>query len=318
MGYHKILIAGAGELGSRYLQGLAKATTALEIYVFDLNLASLRQAKERLEDVVNDKSIHKVKFIDCIKFLPGVVDVAIISTTAGSRQDVVETIDGAANISNWILEKVLAQSTGDIDKIQNILEDKRAWVNTPRRISSLYINLREAIKPESPTTIKVHGGSWGLACNAIHFLDLLGWMTNSQLLSIDASGLNSSWFESKRPGNWDVYGELIATYSNGSKLILTSIEGPYSLLVEMENGGNEWMIDEISGLAKCDDGKSIHGKLLMQSEMTSDVINKIIYEGKSDLPCLKDSSQIHKILIEELLMQWRSNMDINAKKLPIT
>jgi hypothetical protein len=318
MADYKILIAGAGELGSRYLQGLAKNNNPLEIYVFDNNQQSLKKASERWRDVASEQSIHKVVYIDSINSLPSLMDAAIISTTAASRPKVIDMIDDVSCIQNWMLEKILAQSSDAVNKIQKILEYKKAWVNTPRRISSLYKNVRNAINLDAPITMKVSGGSWGLACNAIHFLDLLSWMANTQLTSIDASKLNSDWFESKRPGNWDVYGDLVATYANGSKLILSSTEGAYSLLVEFENEGKDWIIDELSGLAKCNDGMLIQGVLLMQSEMTSDLINEILYKGRCDLPSLEDSSQMHKIFIEELLQQWRCRMDINATELPIT
>ena len=45
-----ILIAGAGQLGSRYLQGLANCQNTLDIYVQDISKQSLQIAKQRWEE----------------------------------------------------------------------------------------------------------------------------------------------------------------------------------------------------------------------------------------------------------------------------
>ena len=42
----RILLVGAGQLGSRYLQGLAAFPKPLDIYVMDVSLSSLKQAEE--------------------------------------------------------------------------------------------------------------------------------------------------------------------------------------------------------------------------------------------------------------------------------
>ena len=47
-----ILIAGAGQLGSRYLQGLANCQNNLNIFVLDISEQSLQIAKQRWEQVV--------------------------------------------------------------------------------------------------------------------------------------------------------------------------------------------------------------------------------------------------------------------------
>ena len=55
-----ILITGAGQLGSRYLQGLTNCKETLDIYVNDISERSLQIAKQRWEQV--DKSIPGLCF----------------------------------------------------------------------------------------------------------------------------------------------------------------------------------------------------------------------------------------------------------------
>lgn len=45
---YKIAIIGAGQLGSRYLQGLSKVTLEIEIFVVDVSLNSLNLAKKKM------------------------------------------------------------------------------------------------------------------------------------------------------------------------------------------------------------------------------------------------------------------------------
>ena len=55
-----ILITGAGQLGSRYLQGLNNCRETLDIYVNDISEQSLQIAKQRWEQVVKMVSTDTV------------------------------------------------------------------------------------------------------------------------------------------------------------------------------------------------------------------------------------------------------------------
>ena len=56
----KILISGTGQLGSRYLQGLANCQNNLNIFVLDICEPSLKISKQRWEKVVNTESLDTV------------------------------------------------------------------------------------------------------------------------------------------------------------------------------------------------------------------------------------------------------------------
>ena len=55
-----ILIAGAGQVGSRYLQGMAKCWNTLNIFLYDVSDQSLQLAKMRWEEVFHNVSQSKV------------------------------------------------------------------------------------------------------------------------------------------------------------------------------------------------------------------------------------------------------------------
>ena len=57
-----IVIVGAGQLGSRYLQGLSLCKIPLKIFIIDPNGNSLLTAKMRWNQAVNHETNHQVHF----------------------------------------------------------------------------------------------------------------------------------------------------------------------------------------------------------------------------------------------------------------
>ena len=94
---NKILIAGGGQLGSRYLQGLSKFRTNLDIYVYDISNDSLDLSRARWLET-NPSLKHKVKYIKNLNLLPKNIDLAIISTTADVRSSVISKIKSKSKI----------------------------------------------------------------------------------------------------------------------------------------------------------------------------------------------------------------------------
>ena len=139
-----ILISGAGQLGSRYLQGMVNCNSPLRIYVHDCHENSLSLAKQRWDEAANLNNIHKVSYHTSLQGLPRLIDIAIVSTTADVRATVVENISKKIDVNYWVLEKVLAQNEYDLDKlISNINIKSTAWVNTPRRMMSWHKKIKK-------------------------------------------------------------------------------------------------------------------------------------------------------------------------------
>ena len=157
-----ILIAGAGQLGSRYLQGLAKCRLPLMIYVQDIREASLVRAKQRWDEVHGPETRHVVSFHASFETLPRQCDIAIVATTADVRPRVIAEIADHSAVRFWILEKVLAQSESDLDEIRaHIGIGSNAWVNTLRRMLPWHQQLKSQLDLKPPLILKVDGGKWG-------------------------------------------------------------------------------------------------------------------------------------------------------------
>ena len=95
-----ILISGSGQLGSRYLQGMARCDLPLKIFVHDLSIKSLEIAKQRWEEVLTKntltmKKVHGVKFTS-IALSRDTVCVNLFSNTQCSYlQTIIDALIGS-------------------------------------------------------------------------------------------------------------------------------------------------------------------------------------------------------------------------------
>ncbi len=312
----KILIAGAGQLGSRYLQGLAQYQEALEIFVYDISDLSLKIAYQRWTECgINP---HKVCFISSLDDIPISIDVAVVSSTANVRLAIVSDISQGRTIKYWILEKVLSQSVDDNNKILAMLKQAYGvWVNTPRYLSPLYLNLRERYLDRPPIKVSFNGVS-GLACNAIHYIDLVARWAGTGVTKVDVSGL-TSWYEAKRPGFYEVSGVLRVLFEDGSLLTLSSENDNLSAGEAIfEVGSDTWRVFEGRGYALLGDGSRIDGGIGLQSEITADLVASILRLGNCNLPNLQESVQAHNVFIEALACHWSNFSGSKTSIVPIT
>lgn len=314
-----ILISGAGQLGSRYLQGLAKCRLPLRIYVQDIYAASLDRAEQRWNEVFGLETQHEVSFHPSFESLPRQLDIAIVATTADVRPRVVGEIASHTAVQFWVLEKVLAQSESGLDEIMShIGEGSGAWVNTPRRMMPWHQQVRAQLDLNHPMTLKVEGGMWGLACNSIHMLDLFAWWTGETLQEICTDRLSLTWFEGKRQGNWEVSGILEAKFSGGSRALLSAKESENSDVLWVGDDHLSWSIKEAEGLATRSDGIEIPGRIVYQSEMSAGLVESLLEGGRCDLPTLAESAALHRVFIRSMLEHWKRAGNHAATFVPIT
>lgn len=317
---YKIILVGAGQIGSRYLQGLAKLKENIEITVIDPNKNSLKTAKSRWKEVaINQNKVHKIEWITDFQNHKN-VDLAIIATSSKNRDLIVKKVSDVFNPKYWIIEKVLAQSKEQIDSILKVTNKSMgAWVNTSKRIDEWHKKIFFHFNIKGPLKVEKIGGLWGMACNSIHFIDLVSWWTKEDLISIDVSKLEKNWFRSKRDGYFETTGEIKANFSNGSELVLKSFShlNDEHIKVYLPNK-NEILINEHDGLAISSNGQKLTGRIELQSNVTTPLIKKLILENECSLPTLKFSSKQHKIFIEGMLFHWNDCQKLNDTKVPIT
>ena len=300
-----ILLVGAGQLGSRYLQGLAPLAKPLVIYVVDPSEASLQLSRQRWEDVITPACPHTVVWRQTLESICENPEVAIVATTASVRPGVVEQIASSHSPENWILEKTLASSTAGVDRITAAVRNpEKAWVNTSRRATDWYRAVRLEVGPP-PFHIEVSGGPWGLVANGVHFLDLAQWLAGASLDSIDSAGLDGRWELGKRPGSWEVFGRIDASFGGRTSLSMSASRNDAPLEVRIAGKSGEWVVSETLGLAR-GGGETIAGSIPPQSVMTGPVINGILAEAGCLLPSLREAAPLHRTFVDCLARHWES------------
>ena len=315
-----VLLIGAGQLGSRYLQGFVASKRPLQITVVDPSWESLEMAKSRWIDVGGGESWHQVHWLASLPAGLQPVDLALVVTPSRSRANIINSIAKLIDVRYWILEKVLAQSSKELGIIRSALSAcEGTWVNTSRRMMTWHQSLRDKFHDRGPLQVSFSGGLWGLACNSIHFIDLVAWWTREQLVSLDTTGLDYQWHESKRAGYFEVTGELVAHFSSGSCLCLRSEIGvePDSIRVVLADGVI-WEIDELGGTACSSNSEQIDGCIEYQSQMSGRLLDGILVRGECDLPSLDESSAMHKIFLDSMLSHWNRSQNRIDDLVPIT
>lgn len=287
----------------------------------DQSSDSLETARSRWLEVGGDTCLHEIRWMQKLPSDLLEIDIALVVTSSQKRADLIDTIADSFNVRFWVIEKVLAQSCADILSIQSATSSSfGSWVNIPRRMMKWHKSLKEYFYGHAPVSFSFSGGLWGLACNSIHFIDLVAWWTGESLVSVDCMDLDYNWHESKRSGYYENTGSLKTTFSGGSLLQLTSKKGASDkqhIRVELNNGVI-WEIDESSGVASSSDGQRIGGRLEFQSQLSGRLVDNILQDNKCELPSLDESSQMHSIFLNSMLNHWNSSQNRDDKALPIT
>lgn len=321
----KILIIGAGQLGSRHLQGLVKFNRQLDIYVVDPVEDSLRTAKMR-EEEINHR--HSIVYSLTWDTLPSTFDIVIVATNANIRERIIFELLRNYNVGFLILEKVLFQELSSYGVVSDLLVEKRVrtYVNHPRRMFDSYKNLKSILETNKKTVFSIFGGSWGIACNALHFLDLFVFLTGKKLKDINTDFLDELILESARKGFVEFTGTLSGQLEDGSFFSITSLnEAPTPITVSLYNNEQRFLIQEgglsqIYMLFKKEDFvcKNEFFKVQYQSELTTNILIEILENNECSLPTYEQARHSHEIFLKAMLEKYNTIKGFNTTILPIT
>ena len=322
---YKIAIIGAGQIGSRHLQGLKRANINMSVSVVDTNQQSLETAKKRYEEIEHDNHIESIAYLTSIDLLPPCLDLAIIATSSIPRADSTRCLLSSRKIENIIFEKFLFPSVSDYFSIEKILNDHktRAWVNCPRRHFSFYKEMKKMLADSTSMEMRLTGSNWGLACNSIHFIDLFAMLTGRNDFEINTSMLEKI-IDSKRPGYIEFTGSINGKSldNNNFYFSLTSREDCEDLLLYITTEKYKIIIMEPEGKAyiESQNGEKTEKevKINYQSELTGMMAEQIILNHKSDLPVYSESIDLHLRFLKPVMEFYNRKIGKNADFCPIT
>ena len=326
MAKHHVLIIGGGQIGSRHLQALALKAEGLCISVVDPSKDQLILAEERFHQVKRDKQTKRPLFLRSISEVKGVVDLCIYATTAQHRLQVLkESLLSQVEIKNILFEKVLFQSEQQLDEAKFLIKENKikAWVNCGRRMQPIYKRLKSLLSDE-PVSLETTGSNWGLASNAIHFIDLWFYLTGEKSYKLETEKLIPRIYTSKRDGFKEIGGTLIGFSDNSRfKLSCSLDENELNFRHTISTSKYKIVIDELKGRCEITNLNSsakekVEFEILPQSQLTHHIADMILTKGSCDLITFFESVEHHRPLLNGLLSFFNTHGKAKYEICPIT
>ncbi|HBD7245065.1 TPA: Gfo/Idh/MocA family oxidoreductase [Legionella pneumophila] len=302
----KILIIGAGQLGSRHLQSLNLLTKKLDITVVDPNPGSLEIAKSRFDSTIAEIK-HNISYEQEIPTAQ-TTDIAIIASTANQRRSIIDELLNKTQVNHLVLEKLLFTQEQDYHDVADKLASlpTRTWVNCTMRMMPYYQHLNTVFYNES-IQYHVSGSQYGLVTNAIHYLDHAAYVTGSNNFALNTQYLDKQIIESKRAGYYELTGTLIAHFDNGSIAFLhcnKSGMSPITIEISSENKriiSKEWEQKAWqTSLATDWKWEEVNAPIPYQSTLTAELVTSLLDTNSCKLTDYKTSMQIHLQLLNPL------------------
>lgn len=295
-----VLIAGAGQLGSRHLQGVKTSKHELDIWIYDLSEESLKVAEERYNQVESDnKTAHFVTSLDCV---PSNMDVVIVASSSKPRYAIVTQLLASHKVKYLILEKFLFPKLFDYSEIADLLKEKNVatWVNCPRRMWDGYEYIQSLIDKSKPVEYTYEGGDWGMCCNTIHFVDIFMYLNGDNSFNFDISDLEHEVVDSKRQGYVEIHGTEIFSTPKGSILKLSSFphyDGVSRVVIK--NGNN--IIEYFEGKGEIIvNGETRRVPVHYQSGLSGILVDELLETGACRLSSYEESSTYHVEYLKEI------------------
>ena len=326
------VIIGAGQLGSRHLQGLVKSKNDLSIYVVDPNKEALETADLRSKEISHKQ---KITFQTEIRDLPRTIDFAVIATNANVRLQVLQALVVHASIKTLILEKVLFQHEDAYNKALELIESHsiQCYVNHPRRAQYIYQKIKHDLKDYSHVKfdIDVFGVNWGLGCNGLHVSDLIEYLFSDEVNSYSIDELDQSLLLSKRKGFNEFTGTIKGNTLRGHSFRITSsyaqdsairpititLNSPEVTFWVSEAGIEAFYLRETNGLQVIRETFKVE-PIKFQSDLTGNWIDLSISGEKLPLTEYEQAMRNHCKFINALLDQIEIITGIKTKICPIT
>lgn len=322
----KIAIIGAGQLGSRHLQGVAKSIIKIDIEVVEPFENSRKTAEERYYEIENRDNVESIKFLESIRQLSNTLDLVIIATGADVRFKVIKELLESKKVKNLVLEKILFQCIDEYSETEKLLaqENVKCWVNHPRRMFPSYKKLKDLLFGSQQISYNFQGGDWGLGCNALHFIDHLAYLVDSTDVQIDTQYLDNKIYNSKRNGfiefngllNGKIGNHTFSLYSNKaySPSIFTIVSDKLVANIDESIGRIDLKLKENSWKTEIIEEKIVY----YQSELSNKIVYDILVDQKILLPTYDESMKLHIPFINGLLEHMKKIDKKEYKICPIT
>ncbi len=318
----RIAVIGAGTLGARHLQALARLEAPLIVDLVDPSIDAQQKALSICSHAGGVRG--PVNCVSEVTSLSAVPDIAIVATNSRDRLAILRELI-SSGCRKLILEKVLFTRREEYEiASQMILSGgAKVWVNCARRTAPRFHRLQELTAGRA-ISYRVEGPDWGLACNAIHHLD--EWMFLSRAQQFILTGcFEPELPPARRNGYFEVLGAMSGEAGPHTFEALsvrgqtTRPAGDRTITIRCEN--TEFVIGQVSqDLVVRQDGQIVAREpypFAMQSEATAWHVAAILAGGEPSLPRYEESAKLHLALLDVLMPHFQS-LDPSLTECPIT
>lgn len=287
-----ILIYGSGNIGIRHAQSLIGQKDIKKIYMFDISMLSINNAKNFFK---NNKHKNKLVFTNSIKMVENEnFFLCIICTYAYDRIKTLKTVKKNIKIKFIICEKILDTNIANLRYLN--FNNKNVYVNFPLREMKIFKIIKEKLKLKK-INAKI-SGNWHMLCNALHYVNFVSYLTNSKIKMLEIKNLHSK-YNLSRKNFIDYHGEINAEFNNKSKLKILSIEKSKKFNFELLNKKQKINLD-LNYNHLTIDKKKFSYKKEYQSNLTKNYFLSLSRTGKLNLPKINDVIRENYLFLKSL------------------
>jgi len=298
----KILVVGAGQIGSRHMQALANTEGVGAVAAVDPVAASRDTAMARWRDVPG----HAGKALTLAASLAEIgpsekFDLAIIATSAPGRLEILKDLV-ALGVRRVLSEKLLFQSVAQLDAAVALCAASGVslYPNYVYRFVDPWPAAARQLAGR-PFTLNVAAGDIGLATNAPHWLDMFQFLAGGAALTQVGVTLSKPHYASKRGGGLlEIAGTASASAANGATLTMSFDGPPRSPLITLSAAGKRLTVDEETASI---DGDLLDGEAALQVPMvsrTTALAVPQIVAGQTVLPTLAETADANRLLLRAM------------------
>lgn len=317
----KILLVGCGNIGMRHLQSLLQLDDSPYIAIVEPNTTAKNNAQSVLSIIHN--SHHNLEWFSDISELTTCYDFVIVATQSINRHSLLLQLLQTGN-RRFLIEKMVCQSTLEYQKILDDFKkfNAKGWINTNFRYFSFYHELIKYFQKNTPLNFIISGGEKGLGSNAIHFIDLFLWFTNSKNITLNGDFLTDKLLPNKRSDDLVEFSGTIIGRSNESLISISFLPtAEIPITVEIFNSEHHILIStsddtvyKIRGL----NNFSKEFKFQHTSELTKKIVSDILQTDTCNLPMLDDLYLTHSELFRIFNLHIKKLTNRESDICPIT
>jgi len=279
----KVCVIGVGNIGLRYVQGITKTLPDAQLFLVDRSERLTELSGQLTAPATMTTSLDKVT---------ADIDLFIIATSCRPRLDLYKQCL-ARRPRFVILEKYLFASPAEFDEavaLARVPTFVNQWMYGSRAFDCLF--------EPGATSVTASGAGWGLACNAVHWIDVFQRHLGIDRLKVAAGTRVSSVLPSKRAAYEEVTGRLVLRDAASDKSI-TLIDEPSCDI----GSGMSIRVDDqdyVFNYTHVTQGDVELSRFPYFSEQIGGIVRDIFERGECALPGL-DQSVTQHLLVEELL-----------------